>query len=551
MIKKFTVSVCFLLLLGSPGVFAQSGERDLAIEKIPNVELKNVIFILTDDHRFDFMGFTGKVPWLETPNMDRLAREGAYFPNTFVTTSLCSPSRASILTGQFSHTHTVVDNSAPAPESLIYFPQYLQKAGYETSFFGKWHMGSSDDNPRPGFDHWESFRGQGVYYNPTLNINGERSRYGDSAYITDLLTEHALTWLENRDKEKPFFVYLSHKAVHAEFAPARRHLGKYENEEIDLPPSFYTSAQPVKGKSNPYGLAEYPQTTEGDMVAEAAYPEGFLEQRKALAGAFEEPARNEDYYGKNRMPDWQKMQRESWHGVDYMYHGSMDFATFYKRYCEALLAVDESVGALLEFLDREGLSESTVVIYMGDNGFSFGEHGLIDKRQFYEESAKVPFLVRYPGVLEGNQVVEKMVQNIDVAPTILELAGVKEPPQMQGRSIVPILRGENIPWRDRIFYEYYWENHFPQTPTMHGVRTERYKLIRYHGIWDTNEFYDLKEDPYEMKNLIKSREHREIINQLNNEIFDWLESTGGMQIPLKRSGNRFGDHRNLGGFNNE
>jgi arylsulfatase A-like enzyme len=211
--------------------------------------------------------------------------------------------------------------------------------------------------------------------------------------------------------------------------------------------------------------------------------------------------------------------------------------------------VDESVGALLDFLDREGLSESTVVIYMGDNGFSFGEHGLIDKRQFYEESAKVPFLVRYPGVLEGNQVVEKMVQNIDVAPTILELAGVKEPPQMQGRSIVPILRGDDIEWRDRIFYEYYWENHFPQTPTMHGVRTDRYKLIRYHGIWDTNEFYDLKEDPYEMNNLIKSREHREMINQLTDEIYDWLESTGGMQIPLKRSGNRFGDHRNLGGIN--
>jgi len=547
--KNRMISICGLLLMGSVGVFAQKREKELSFEKIPNVSPKNVIFILTDDHRFDFMGFTGKVPWLETPNMDRLAREGAYFPNTFVTTSLCSPSRASILTGQFSHTHTVVDNSAPAPESLIYFPEYLQKAGYETSFFGKWHMGSNDDNPRPGFNHWESFRGQGVYYNPTLNINGERSRYGDSAYISDLLTEHAVNWLENRDEEKPFFLYLSHKAVHAEFAPAKRHMGKYENEEIFLPPSFYTSAQPVKGKSNPHGLAEYPETQEGDMVAEAGYPKGFLENRKARAGAYGEPARNEDYYGKDRMPDWQKMQRESWHGVDYMYHGRMDFATFYKRYCEALLAVDESVGTLLEYLDREGLTESTVVIYMGDNGFSFGEHGLIDKRQFYEESAKVPFLVRYPGVLEGNQVVEKMIQNIDVAPTILELAGVKEPPQMQGRSIVPILRGEDIQWRDRIFYEYYWENHFPQTPTMHGVRTDRYKLIRYHGIWDTNEFYDLEEDPYEMKNLIKSREHREIINQLTDEIYDWLESTGGMQIPLKRSGNRFGDHRNPGGYN--
>jgi N-acetylglucosamine-6-sulfatase len=549
MAKLYAIPLIVLLLIGSVGTFAQAAHKELDFERIPGTTPKNVIFILTDDHRFDFMGFTGKVPWLETPNMDRLAREGAYFPNTFVTTSLCSPSRASILTGQFSHTHTVVDNSAPAPESLVYFPEYLQKAGYETSFFGKWHMGSSDDNPRPGFDHWESFRGQGVYYNPTLNIDGEQIRYGDSAYITDLLTEHALTWLEDRDKEKPFFMYLSHKAVHAEFAPARRHLAKYENEEILLPPSFYTSAQPVKGKSNPFGPDEYPSTVEREAVTMAGYPEGFLENRRTNAGAFVEPATNEDYYGVDRMPDWQKMQRESWHGVDYMYHGSMDFATFYKRYCETLLAVDESVGVLLDYLDREGLAESTVVIYMGDNGFSFGEHGLIDKRQFYEESAKVPFLVRYPGILEGNQVIDKMVQNIDVAPTILELAGVKEPPQMQGHSIVPILKGEDIQWRDRIFYEYYWENSFPQTPTMHGVRTERYKLIRYHGIWDTNEFYDLQEDPYEMHNLIKSHEHRELINQLTDEIYDWLESTGGMQIPLKRSGDRYGDHRNQGGYN--
>ena len=188
------------------------------MKRIDNAQPRNVIFILSDDHRYDFMGFTGKVPWLETPNMDRLAREGAYFPNAFVTTSLCSPSRASILTGQFSHTHTVIDNQAPAPESLIYFPQYLQEAGYQTGFFGKWHMGDDDDRPRPGFTHWESFRGQGPYFGPTLNINGERKEFPD-AYTTDLLTEHALDWLQQRDEEKPFFLYLSHKAVHAMFEP--------------------------------------------------------------------------------------------------------------------------------------------------------------------------------------------------------------------------------------------------------------------------------------------------------------------------------------------
>jgi len=471
---------------------------------------RNVIFILSDDHRYDFMGFTGKVPWLETPSMDRLAREGAYFPNAFVTTSLCSPSRASILTGMYSHAHQVVDNQAPLPEGLTFFPQYLQAAGYQTSFFGKWHMGDADDEPRPGFDHWESFRGQGTYYKPTLNINGERITYPDSTYISDVLTDHALNWLYAADKERPFFLYLSHKAVHADFQPAPRHRGNYDNAPILYPPSFRASQQPVRGKNpdgQPYGTGEY--------------------------------------YGPGRLPDWVKMQRESWHGVDYMYHGQIAFEDFYRRYCETLKGVDESIGRVVQALDDLGLAQSTVVIYMGDNGFSFGEHGLIDKRQFYEESVKVPFLVRAPGLLEGGDPIGKMVQNIDIAPTALALAGLQAPEHMHGRSILPLLSRGEVAWRDRIFYEYYWEYDFPHTPTMHGVRTDRYKYIRYHGVWDTNEFYDLQEDPHEMNNLIASPGHQELIKQLAGEIYDWLEGTDGLQIPLKRTvKHRWGDHRN-------
>jgi N-acetylglucosamine-6-sulfatase len=182
---------------------------------------------------------------------------------------------------------------------------------------------------------------------------------------------------------------------------------------------------------------------------------------------------------------------------------------------------------------------------MGDNGFSFGEHGLIDKRHFYEESAKVPFLIRCPEMFKGNRTLEPMIQNIDVAPTILEVAGIQKPEQMHGNSILPLLEGREVKWRDKVFYEYYWEYDFPQTPTMHGVRTNRYKLIRYHGIWDTNELYDLQEDPHEMNNLIASPDHQVLIEQLTADIYDWLESSGGMQIPLKRTiKKRFGDHRN-------
>ena len=284
----------------------------------------------------------------------------------------------------------------------------------------------------------------------------------------------------------------------------------------------------MKGKSNPQGYPNY------------------LGPHKDL---IRDPAAGEAYYGEGRMPDWQKMQRESWHGVDYMYHAQhVNFETLVKRYCELILSLDESIGRMLDFLKEEGLSESTLVIYMGDNGFSFGEHGLIDKRHFYEESVKIPFLVHCPELVDEGTVIREMVQNIDVAPTILELAGMEKPAQMQGMSIVPLLTGEATVWRDRIFYEYYWENNYPQTPTMHGVRTDRYKLIRYHGIWDTNEFYDLVEDPYEMNNLIAHPEHQALIRELSDEIYNWLESTGGMQIPLKRTGKRGGDHRNQGLF---
>ena len=508
--KKLHLANLILLFTLSSCISMQSS---FDLSKIPGTTPKNVIFILSDDHRFDFMGFTGKVPWLETPNLDRLAAEGAYFPNSYVTTSLCSPSRASILTGLYSHTHTVVDNAAPDPGNLTFFPQYLQNAGYQTGFFGKWHMGNHSDAPQPGFDHWESFRGQGVYYGPTLNINGTQISYDESTYISDILTEHAVEWLENADKEKPFFMYLSHKAVHSEFAPAQRHMGTYETEEISYPPSFDPPPRSQNGSPS-------------------------LERNG-------QPPRGKDHYGDRRLPDWVKEQRESWHGVDYMYHGGINFEDFFHRYTETLRGIDDSVGSVLGYLDRNGLAEDTLVIYMGDNGFSFGEHGLIDKRHFYEESAKVPLIVRWPSKLEGGEPIESLVQNIDIAPTILEAAGIQAPQEMQGMSFVPLMTRADPPWRDRIFYEYFWELDFPQTPTMFGVRTDRYKYIRYHGIWDTNEFYDLENDPNEMQNLIDAPEHQERINSFANDIYDWLEETNGLNIPLKKIVRpKFGDHRN-------
>ncbi len=502
------------ILLSSGTAAAQS--RQTATESTPGSAPRNVIFILSDDHRHDYMGFLGTVPWLRTPNMDRLARDGAYVKNAFVTTALSSPSRASILTGLYSHEHEVVDNSAPMPDDLVFFPQYLQEAGYTTGFFGKWHMGNDTGNPQPGFDHWESFAGQGTYYSPRVNINGEWTNYDSDVYITDLLTDHAIDFVKD-NSGRPFFVYLSHKAVHDPFQASPKHEGIYSDEQVVYPPSYYTPT---------YGTPDLPS-----LDAEG----------KAKA--------NREWYGEGRMPDWVKNQRESWHGVDYSYHGRSTFEEECLKYCESLTSLDESIGRLLDYLEKEGLLSSTLIIYMGDNGFSWGEHGLIDKRTFYETSVKVPMLAHCPELIEPGTVVENMVQNVDIGPTVMEACGVGPAPRMRGFSMLPLLAGKTPDkWRERIFYEYYWEYEFPQTPTTFGVRTDRYKLIRYHGVWDTNEFYDLQEDPFEMNNLIDSPEHQGLIRTLAADIFTWLEDTDGMEIPLKQTVRKHNDHRNRGTY---
>jgi arylsulfatase A-like enzyme len=445
---------------------------------------RNIVFILSDDHRYDFMGFHERAPaWLETPAMDRLAAGGAHLRQAFVTTSLCSPSRASILTGRYAHNHRIVDNSSPIPPGTTFFPALLQAANYATGFFGKWHMGEVDDSPQPGFSRWVSFRGQGTYVDPVLNIDGKQQpRQG---YTTDILTDLALDWLQQLQREtpdQPFFLYLSHKAVHAEFVPAPRHAGRYAGQPIPYPATMANTEANYRGK-----------------------------------------------------PQWVREQRYGWHGVDYAYHGQIDFDTFYRRYAETLLALDDSIGRVLDYLESSGLAASTLVVYMGDNGFMLGEHGLIDKRQAYEESMRVPMLAYAPGFLAPGTKIDALVRNIDIAPTVLDLAGVAVPAGMDGRSLVPAFKGEAADGDDEMLYEYYWEHAFPHTPTTFALRTGRYKYIHYHGLWDRNEFYDLQTDPEERHNLIDVPAFQADVRRLRDRLWERLEATGGMQIPLKRS----------------
>jgi N-acetylglucosamine-6-sulfatase len=456
---------------------------------------RNVIFVLSDDHRYDFLGFHPSAPaWLETPAMDRMAKEGVHVANAFVSTSLCSPSRATILTGLYMHRHRIIDNQNPEPPGTVVFPQLLQAAGIQTAFVGKWHMGHDDDSPRRGFDYWASYKGQGVYFDPVYNINGDRKQY--SGYDTDVATDLALDFIKNRrEREKRFFLYLSFKAPHYPFQPAPRHRGRYADKPID-----------------------YPETR----------------------------ARTERNY--RTQPNWVRSRRYSIHGIDHMETGPFDkdpvpdLDDLYRAYAEAVHSVDENLGRLLAYLAESGLAENTLVIYMGDNGFHLGEHGFYDKRDAFETSMRVPLLAWSPGRLEPGTVVEQLVQNIDLAPTILEAMGVEAPdkigdavvPKFDGRSFLSLMQRKPVSgWRTHLLYEYHWEWNFPATPTMFAIRTERYKYVYYHGTWDIDSFHDLQTDPIERHNLIDVPEYQERIAALRAQMFKELAASGALELPIR------------------
>ncbi|MEM9281995.1 MAG: sulfatase [Verrucomicrobiota bacterium] len=450
-------------------------------EALPESSPRNVVFILSDDHRYDAMSFMDH-PFAKTPHMDSMAENGVHLKNAFVTTSLCSPSRASILTGLYTFRHRVIDNQRLVPDGTLFFPQYLQDAGYRTGFVGKWHMGSSSDEPRPGFDHWVSFRGQGFYYPPnesyTLNKNGERIPQDD--YITTLLTREAVEFLEaQQDSDQPFFLYLSHKAVHGPFTPEPTYKGTLSELPFQLPA---TAAKPTDNKAN--------------------------------------------------LPRWVLDQRNSWHGMDFPLHTDTPVEALYKSYCEALRSVDDSIGAVLDQLKKMGIYDETLVIYMGDNGYLFGEHGLIDKRVAYETSSRVPMLMQCPELFSGGTVVEEVVANIDIAPTVMEAMGLVKPAHMDGLSFLPLAREIETPWRDYFLYVYYWEPNYPMTPTQFSLRGDRYKFTTYYGVYDTDELYDLQEDPDETTNLLHDPDHQKISEEMKTRLFEMMADLGGMDIPM-------------------
>lgn len=406
----------------------------------------NFVFILIDDLRWDSLGCTGH-PFLKTPNIDRIGREGAIFTNAFVTTPLCSPARGSFLTGQYVQTHGVVGNTRdgePISHKLVTFPKLLHDAGYETAYVGKWHMGT-DASPRPGFDKWVSFKGQGVYEDPPLNIDGKEVT--TKGYMTDILSGHAVEFLE-QPHSKPFCLYLGHKAIHGPFTPAERHKDLYTTDPLPM----------------------------------AANTKDDLKDKPALKGVTP---------------------------------GGGTTDAIIRNQLRAIVSIDDGVGRIIAALQKTRQLDNTVFVFTSDNGYFWREHGLGDKRWAFDESIRIPLLLRYPKLVKRGTKIPGLAANIDIAPTFLELAGAPIPSAVQGKSLVPLLKNSKAKIRTELFCEYFKEANFPRTPSWRAIRTETAKYVHYPELSGADEFYDLKADPLEMKNIINDPRAQQFANRLS------------------------------------
>jgi arylsulfatase A-like enzyme len=474
----------------------------------------NIIFIFTDDHASQAIGaYGGRLASLDpTPNIDRLAAEGMMFRSAFVTNSICAPSRAVILTGVHSHLNGVPTNAETFDSTQVTFPQLLQGAGYQTAIVGKWHLKSDP----VGFDHWQVLPGQGQYYNPDFRTAEGPVRV--EGYVTDLITENLLGWLGNdRDPSRPFMLMYQHKAPHRAWQPGPDHLSTYAGVQIPEPPTLFddhtgrTSAARTQEMAIDadmrfgYDLKLWPDTVTPDDGLNQAV-ERFRErmtpdQLAAWDAAYlpENEAFSADPPSGEELVRW-KYQR------------------YMKDYLRTIRSVDDNLGKLLDYLDESGLADNTVVIYSSDQGFFLGEHGWFDKRWMYEESLRTPLLVRWPGVVRPGSENDALVQNLDFAQTFLDMAGVEAPDHMQGRSLVPLLRGERPgDWRDAIYYHYY---EFPGAHSVqrhYGVRTDRHKLIHYYTIGEW-ELFDLQTDPDELRSVYDDPEYSVIRADLENRL---------------------------------
>lgn len=466
--------LCLLLLAFCPLLAVSAASRP------------NVLYILCDDLRPDALGCYGS-KHVKTPHIDRLAKEGVRFANTFCTTSLCSPSRASILSGLYAHTHGVTNNFTEYPESMPSFPAVLHDSGYATSYFGKYHMGEENDSPRPGFDHFVTHKGQGKYFDTEWSIHG-KERKVIPGYYTTVVTDLALDWLkaQRSSPEKPWCLCLGHKAPHSFYTPEPKYAHSFDDVRVPYP-----------------------------------------------ATAFQ----------LDDKPAWIKQRLHTWHGIygplfewrkkfpDDRPEAVKDFENMVHGYWGTVLSVDDSVGRIRQWLEETQQLENTVIVFMGDNGLLEGEHGMVDKRTAHEPSLRIPQIVRYPGLTQQGKVMAQQVLTVDVAPSLLELCAAPALPKSHGKSWVQLVQKGDSTWRTSWFYHYNYEKQFPYTPNVRAIRTDRWKYIHYpHGDGSPDkhlaELYDLENDPGETHNLITKPEHAALITELRAELAKLMLATG-------------------------
>ncbi len=458
----------------------------------------NIVFIFSDDHAYQAIGaYNDPRQLMATPQLDRLAKEGMRFDRCLVPNSICGPSRATVLTGKYSHRNGFYNNNTSKFDgSQPTFPRMLQAAGYQTAVIGKWHLVSEPT----GFDEWHILPGQGVYYNPPMIHNGVKVKH--PGYVTDLITDFSLEWLERRDPEKPFLLMMQHKAPHREWAPALRHLGHDGDRVYPEPATLFDQ---YSGR----GLAERDQ----DMTIARTLNAHDLKLDEPTGLTPDQRTAWDAYYG----PRNEAFRKATPQGADLV---RWKYNRYLHDYLGCLQSVDESVGRMLRYLDDHGLAENTIVVYASDQGFYLGEHGWFDKRWIFEESLRTPLLVRWPGVTKPGSTSADIVSNVDFAQTFLEAAGLPIPADMQGRSLVPVLRGQTpADWRRSFYYEYYEYPAPHHVRPHHGVVTDRYKLVRFTADdLDAWELFDLQTDPSELRDVYADPTYAPIVAQLKPEL---------------------------------
>ena len=497
--KQFITLCCLLLASAS---FAQQKTKP------------NIVVIISDDHAYQAISAYGENSLMQTPSIDRLASEGALFTKAYVNNSLCGPSRAGFLSGKFSHANGFKDNVVSNFNfNQDIFVKHLQKAGYQTAWIGKMHLG---DSIPQGFDYYSILPGQGNYYNPAfIETGNKRQKY--PGYVTNIITDISEDWLNKRDQTKPFCLIIGHKATHRNWLPDLPDLGKFDHINFRLPNNFYDD----------YATREAAKVQ--DMTVEKTLRMNF--DLKIFTSR--EQANKDGSIGK-MTPE----QREKWDAyydkviADFKQKNlsgkaltEWKFQRYLKDYLATAASLDRNIGRTLDYLDENGLTKNTIVIYMSDQGFYMGEHGWFDKRFMYEESYRTPMVMRYPGVIKPGARIDDFVMNIDLAPTLLQAAGAPVPKAIHGQSFLPRLQNKTYRSRDAIYYHYYENGEHAVSPHF-GVKTKRYKLIRFYDKVESWELFDLQSDPQEMKNIYGKKGTEKITAQLKNRLLSLINQYG-------------------------